>query len=85
MHKPMGWGNGRHGRECKRGRVAASGRIARGEKEGRGVRTTNNANSREGSSVVLSEQRGVISPNLHPLEENFSLLDRQNKMNRFVA
>ena len=81
MHKPMGWGNGRHGRECKRGRVAASGRIAK-RREGRGVRTTNNANSREGSSVVLSaERRGGISPNLHPLEENFSLLHRQNKMN----
>ena len=33
MHKPMGWGNGRHGRECK-GEWGASGRIARGEKEG---------------------------------------------------
>ena len=50
MHKPMGWGNGRQGRECKRGR----GRLweNRQRREGRGVRTANNANSREGSSVV---------------------------------
>ena len=57
MHKPMGWGNGRQGRECK-GEGAPLGESPEEKREGDGeVRTTNNANSREGSSVVLLEQR----------------------------